>query len=215
VLTKLCRILAPFTPFLTEEIYTNLTGEESVHLADWPEVSHLDQSSNLLQQMEMVRQIVELGHAQRKEKSVKLRQPLAALSYSLAGERLEKPFEELVAKELNVKKVEHLGKAADLQVEFDFNLTPELIEEGLVRELVRQIQDLRKQSGCGFDQRVKVYYQAEERVESLIEKHSQELEGETLSDLIVSKKAEGLAQKTFEVGESSVWIGIKNQDDQS
>jgi len=125
---------------------------------------------------------------------------------------LEKPFEELVAKELNVKRVEYRGKADELQVGLDFNLTPELVEEGFVREIVRQIQDLRKQAGCRFDEWVKVYYQTDTKTANLIKKYDPELKKETLSDLTPSQKMDKINQKTFKVGEGSVLIGLSGND---
>lgn len=141
-LVKLSQILAPFTPFLTEEIYRNLTGERSVHLSNWPEVGKIDQ--DLIKAMSGARAVVEIAHRARKEKSLKLRQPLASLTYTLP-ERLPSEVEAVIAAEVNVKEVKfEPGQKTEPLVEIDFNLTEELQAEGQARDIIRSIQDERK-----------------------------------------------------------------------
>ena len=159
VLTTLARILAPFVPFLAEEIYKNLTKEESVHLADWPEVRNekvLDQK--LLEQMALVRRICELGHAARKEAQIKVRQPLQLIK--VIGSKplqFDEELVQLIKEELNIKQVVFKKGRGELKVKLETKITPRLKAEGEARELVRQIQDLRKKIGCRLDQKVKVY----------------------------------------------------------
>ncbi|MCJ7829690.1 class I tRNA ligase family protein [Patescibacteria group bacterium] len=163
VLVNLCKILAPFTPFLAEEIFKNLTDEESVHLTDWPEFEEKLIDENLEKQMEGVRKICEMGHAKRKEAGVRVRQPLQKLRIENVEWRIEKDLKQLIKDELNVKEVElkegpPAGEASkgELKVELDTQITPELKAEGEARELIRQIQDLRKKTGCRLDEKIKV-----------------------------------------------------------
>jgi isoleucyl-tRNA synthetase len=164
VLITLTKVLAPFTPYLSEEIYRNLKGAakpSSVHLEDWPEVKNekvLDKQ--LLEQMDLVRKICEYGHAARKEKGIKVRQPLGKVvvtspkKISLSGE-----LAQLIKDELNAKKVETVRKTtvgAEMEVSIDDKLTPGLKAEGEVRETVRQVQNLRKEAGCQLDEKVTV-----------------------------------------------------------
>lgn len=141
-LVKLSKLLAPFTPFFADEVFRNLTGARSVHLEDWPEVGEID--GGLLDDMAKAREVVELAHSSRKEKGIKLRQPLASLTYSMS-KQLPKELEEIIASEVKVKKVifEKSSKEGVLAA-LDFELTPELKEEGEAREIIRQIQDERK-----------------------------------------------------------------------
>jgi len=166
VLVNLSIILSPIIPFLTEIIYTNLTGEESVHLSSWPqlnsefkipsfvETSKGKQNSELFADMELVRKIVEVGHRVRKEKQLKVRQPLAKAIINLsASQKFNQKnyissYIDLIKGELNVKKVEiNKSKREDIEVEYNTELTNELIQEGKVRDLIRQIQELRKKQG--------------------------------------------------------------------
>jgi isoleucyl-tRNA synthetase len=167
-LVEITKMLAPFMPYLSEVIYRDLTGETSVHLADWSEVREFRQSS--LDEMDWVRSLVELGLSLRKEHDIKVRQPLAELQYSLGGEdqSLDKSLETILAEELNVKKVtntEVINRANwvsktenNLSVNLNTELTTELKNEGFARELERAIQDLRKKSGLKIGQLVDLYY---------------------------------------------------------
>ncbi|KKU46454.1 MAG: Isoleucyl-tRNA synthetase [Microgenomates group bacterium GW2011_GWA2_46_7] len=136
VLTKLSIILSPFMPYLTHSIYTNLTGDESVHLASWPVAGARD--PQLEQQMQQIMQIVEKAHAARKEAGIRLRQPLTSLSTPGV---ISHDMQEIIKDELNVKSI--------LTGEFalDTNLTPELEAEGTSRDLMRDIQGQRKKLG--------------------------------------------------------------------
>jgi isoleucyl-tRNA synthetase len=147
--------LAPFTPFIAEEIYRNLTGEESVHLSDWPSVGTID--TKLHEDMALARKICEAGHAVRKEKGIKVRQPLRNAKCQVQNVRLDEELLRLIRDELNVKKVEWVqGKESLPQVELDTTLTDELKDEGEARELVRNVQELRKQTGCALDEKITI-----------------------------------------------------------
>ena len=152
VLAILCKLLAPIAPFITEEVYRNLTGKESVHLADWPvSSSDIDETINL--EMDLVRKIVEIALSKRKEAQIKVRQPLNSLTYFLEN-KLSEDLEVVLAKELNVKEVKY--QKGDLAVDLDLEITPELKAEGEARDIVRMIQDERKKIGTRLDEQVSV-----------------------------------------------------------
>ena len=165
VLIYLAKILAPFTPFLAEELYQKMTGAgvvnseipESVHLLDWPEAGVIDEA--VLTQMAKTREIITAGLAERMKKTeteaqIKVRQPLAKLVY--AGEKLDDFYEQIIMEEVNVKSVEH-GEALVLNK----TLTPELLEEGKIRELIRFVQAARKKAGLNVDDRIKLMVSVE------------------------------------------------------
>jgi len=154
VLVRLNVLLAPFLPFLSESIYRNLTGKESVHLTDWPSVDEKMIDTDLEKKMELVREICEKGHFLRKEAGIKVRQPLSKVI--VKNIKLDNSLAELIMAELNVKKVEFKDGKGELKVELDTDLTPQLKAEGDARELVRQIQQLRKEAGCEISQKIKV-----------------------------------------------------------
>lgn len=173
VLVGYTKVAAPIMPFITEEIYRNLTGDISVHLTDYPkgDASLLDEK--LMQQMKLVRQIVELGHAQRKAAAIKLRQPLQGITYE-AAEELDDELEQVIAEELNIKKVEFKKKAAEITVVLETELTAELQAEGQAREIIRQIQQQRKDQGLTLQDKLKVVILPEwpEQFEELIMKQT-------------------------------------------
>ncbi|HSX49056.1 MAG TPA: isoleucine--tRNA ligase [Candidatus Saccharimonadales bacterium] len=150
VLITFCKLSAPIAPFISEEIYKNLTKEESVHLADWPKSRKLnEEEEKLLQGMEKARKIVEAGHAIRKEKQIALRQPLNEVK--ITESHLEEYFD-LIKDELNVKNVSEGSK----EVQIDTNITPELKAEGEMRDIVRKIQEERKNLKTALDEKVEV-----------------------------------------------------------
>ena len=159
VLVYLAKILAPFTPFLAEELYQKMTGAEfdssvteSVHLLNWPEAGEINQE--VLEKMARTREIITEGLALRMNKSeneeqIKVRQPLAEYVYE--GEPLDEYYEQIITDEVNVKSV-RAGEKAYL----DKHLTEELLEEGFIRELIRFVQAARKKAGLEVDDRIKL-----------------------------------------------------------
>ena len=143
------RLIAPFMPFIAEEIYQNLTQEKSVHLADFPQGNQTIHDQKLIEQMQKAREIVEKTHGVRKEKQIKVRQPLSKLEYP--GTKLPKEIEKIIAGEVNVKKI-----ANAKTFKLDTNITPRLKTEGEAREIIRQIQQARKEAGCNLSEKVDV-----------------------------------------------------------
>lgn len=154
VLKQTAVILAPFTPFLAEELYQKITGtHDSVHLLSWPEATSGWEES-VVNDMARTREIITDALALRmqkseKEEQIKIRQPLAKLVYD--GDKLDDFYEQIIADEVNVKRVEN-GK----ELMLDKTLTPELREEGEVRELIRAIQSARKHAGLAPGDTIKL-----------------------------------------------------------
>ncbi|HWQ60396.1 MAG TPA: isoleucine--tRNA ligase [Candidatus Fimivivens sp.] len=212
VLVTLSKLMAPFTPFLAEEIYRNLmnchsglsTGEcavdpeskdvpESVHLAEWPEadVSQIDRS--LREDMLITREIVAQGLKRRAEEGVKIRQPL---SHAYIRINLGNDFVEIIQDELNVKVVEYdmdyeLHKMnKDVDIEIDFEITPQLALEGEAREIIRAIQEGRKKAGFEVSDRITLGIVGKEKVfdgdkEQGLSGFGEEIARETLATEIV------------------------------
>jgi len=229
VLVELCKIIAPFMPFVSESIYQNLTGGESVHLTDYPTSDHTKIDEALIEEMFLTKTIVSLGLASRSKLKIKVRQPLASIQIAMAEQYKNKMSPEqldIIQEELNVKeikllknpselatviakpnakllgpkygkevqtiiqiaktgqfkrlengnikvmkyeltpdemKIAYVGKeGADIEttagilVALDTHITPELEREGLARDLIRQIQDLRKAAQYKVDDRIQV-----------------------------------------------------------
>jgi isoleucyl-tRNA synthetase len=164
VLLELSKLIAPFAPFIAENIFQQLTvnnkqitSEESVHLCDYPKPDKKLIDKKLEEQMKQVCEIVAKGLALRMEKKIKIRQPLAELRIKNLELRKEKTLIDLIKGELNVKNVV-LDKNIKDEIELDTEITKELKEEGLARELARQIQQMRKEAGLVPQDMISIKY---------------------------------------------------------
>ncbi len=174
ILSYLALILAPFVPFLAEELWGKMVGDGSVHLKDWPEAGEIEES--LLAEMAEVRGYVNEALALRAKNGVKIRQPLASVKVPQNAKSFD--FAPILMEELNVKNVEFGGEG----VEFDFELTPELRAEGLMREIIRHIQAARKKAGLNVDDRIELNFTSENtEVLDAFKKFEQEISKEVLA----------------------------------
>lgn len=158
VLLTLSKLLAPFMPFISDAIYRNLAGEESVHLQGYPQGDAEVVDKKLIMNMIILRKIAEKAHAKRKEVGVKLRQPLSSLLYKLP-ERLDNDLEKILASEVNVKTIEYEKySSSEPEVILDTKITQDLADEGEARNLIRQIQQVRKEQGLTLSDKTKIFF---------------------------------------------------------
>jgi isoleucyl-tRNA synthetase len=158
VLDTLSRVLMPFTPYMSEMIYTNITGNQSVNLADWPEVNLVtDDDKKLISLMAEVRKICETGHSIRKTQNIPVKQPLSDITINSPKSDLfqSQGLIQLIKEELNIESVVFID-SKQYAIELNTNLTDDLIQKGKVREVVRNIQGARKDAGCRLDEKVEV-----------------------------------------------------------
>ena len=199
VLVRLSYILAPFTPFLAEELYHNLTGDdESIHLKDWLPAGAVNEQA--LADMARTRELINNGLSLRMKKdehqeSIKVRQPLQCAAYT--GVKLTDYYEQIMAEELNVKEIrwiesldEHLADynvtegviKPESWVEINKHLTPELKREGLMREVIRHVQSARKKAGLQVDDRIMLQLTTDdEQLRQAINEHAEVIAAETLA----------------------------------
>ena len=183
VLINIIKLMAPIMPFFAEENYGKLRSKEmpeSVHLIDWPKAQEKYIDLELEESMAKTREIVALALAERAELGIKVRQPLASLCIK---EKLDEGMLELIKDEVNVKKI-ILGECLKLDTE----ITPELKEEGLVREIIRNIQDARKKANLKPQDKVLMNYSAAPDLDKVIIKNKKIILEETkLKDLVFDK----------------------------
>jgi len=193
VLFKLSITIAPFMPFVTEKIYQELNGsQESVHLEEWPRFNKISKKEeNLLTGMQTARKIVEEGLAERAKAGIKVRQPLQFYQTPLA-KGLSKDFIGIIIDELNVREVKVGEQKLDLEI------SPELKAEGLFRELVRAINNFRKENKLTINDKVSILYQTDSsELAEVITKFEEEIKENTrcLSiEAVSGNQAKELAQ---------------------
>ena len=174
--------MAPFTPFLSEELYRNLTGGESVHLLDWPNKQKINH--NVIESMDFVLSVVNEGLSQRAKQSLKVRQPLNSVEIGGASEDLlnnSHEYEWMILEELNIKTIKW-NKNAEFSVLIDTKVTPELKIEGIARDLVRAVQNARKNNGLNVEDRIVLRISTEnELIEKAVNNFKDIIETETLA----------------------------------
>lgn len=194
VLVRLSYILAPFTPFLAEELYHNLTGDdESIHLKDWLPAGEINRA--ILRDMNALRAAVNDGLSKRAAEGIKVRQPLASAKLvstisQNTPEEVAQFLVDIARDELNVKSVEVVtGSELDVpeasaqpSVVYDLTITPELKREGLMREIVRHVQSARKKAGLQVDDRIILQLTTnDDQLRQAINEHRATIAAETLA----------------------------------
>ena len=283
VLVEFSKLIAPFMPYLADEIYRSLAGEESVHLADWskPNANFIDEKLN--QEIHIVRMIVNLGHGVRAKAKIKVRQPLKKIQVALPENVSAKIIEsqkDVILEELNVKEMEFIREVADIVerqitpnakilgpkygkdvqyiiseikngnfeimvddrvkvgpfilekdevavgfkgkegydvesmegivVALDTVITEELKKEGYARDLVRVIQEMRKEANYEVDDRIYVLVEAQGELKKAIIEFADYITRETLAnELQQSGNLEWDNEKTVEIEGENVKIAVK------
>ena len=271
VLEGLCRMIAPVVPFVTDEIYTKLTGEKTVHLAEYPKYNKKLIDEHIEERMDLVRSLISIGRFVREETKIKVRQPLSEALLDGKNKELISDLVPLIQEELNIKEVvfvDDLNEYMNLSVKpnfkvvgkvfgplikefqtklegltaeeistlqkggtinlevggeqkevtlemvdirisskegfnvgmennnfiiLDTTLTDELILEGIAREMVSKVQQLRKNKDFNVADRITLFYSGDEAVDNCVTSFADYIKNETLSLDIVKK--DGLTEK--------------------
>jgi isoleucyl-tRNA synthetase len=185
VLENISILIAPFMPFTSEYIWQSMTKNnfddknKSVHLESWSEADKkID--VDLLDKMKKLREIISIGLKQRDQNSVGLKWPLnKVIIYS---EKL-KGCDEIIKKQLNVKEIE-FKSGKNLEVELDFNLTPELEAEGYARELSRNVQAFRKELGLQKKDKIELFIFVDEEFKKILKNQKEFIKERTNSKIL-------------------------------
>ena len=229
VLVRLSYLLAPFTPFLAEELYHNLTSDnESIHLKDWLTAGAVNYQ--VLADMSRTRELINNGLSLRMKQdehqaSIKVRQPLQFAAY--AGAKLAEYYEQIMAEELNVKEIrwienldEHLAdydvtegviKPEDW-IEISKQLTPELKREGLMREVIRHVQSARKKAGLQVDDRIELNIASSDaEITQAVDVFADTIKAETLA-VKIGPVADDMEKYDVKIDGKPVEIYLKKAD---
>jgi len=283
VLSELCKLIAPFTPFIADEIFINLSGKDSVHLEDWPTSRPEFINKELNYKMQLARTIVSMGHSLRAKENLKVRQPLNMIQIAVpkaTDSQYINELKEVICEELNIKKIDQIdnpeeltnqilkpkskvlgaklgskmkdviiaakkgdytlesntvqiadeslsledfdiqftakeGFSAEAQdgivVILDTTITQELKNEGYVREIVRQIQEFRKELDLKVDDKIYLYLKTDSKtLENAITEHANYLRTETLAlELQQSGNFEWDSEKYIKINEEEITLALK------
>ena len=287
VLSGLCKLCAPVIPFTTEEIYQKLTGEESVHLTDFPKYDESLINEHIEEKMDLVRSLISIGRYVREENKIKVRQPLNEVLIDGKNESLINDLVPLIKEELNIKKVtfasdltkymnmsvkpnfKEVGKVfgpkikefqtkleslsedeitklyagdeinmnisneeisvnknmVDIRISakdgfnvgmennnfviLDTTLTEDLILEGIAREMISKIQNMRKEKDFNVVDRITLYYNGDEKIEKCIKEYGEYIKKETLALELIKK--DNLEEK-FDLNGHETYLDIRRND---
>ncbi len=187
VLLTFAKLTAPFTPFISEFVYKEVGGAEtSVHLDAWPEmVGTLDEA--VLKEMETTREIVTKALEQRALSGINVRQALGKMT--VVGLVVSDELVEILKEEVNVKQVV-FEKGPSISVTLDTTMTPELLREGMIREIIRQANAARKAAGLTIVDRIRLLVTTgDKEVAKAIEEHRADLlEGTRANDVVIKEE---------------------------
>jgi len=173
VLENLLRVIAPFMPFISENIWQKVTennfkkSNASVHLQEWVKHDSKLIDKKLIESVKEIREIISIGLASRDKLKIGLKWPLAKVVIK-KEKKFGREFEEIIKSQLNVKKIK-FEKSKKLEVNFDMAMTPELEAEGYAREMSRQIQAFRKKLGLNKNDLVETIIITDEDFKKILE----------------------------------------------
>ena len=215
VLLRFSRTIAPLMPFLAEELWQQVTGNnfgsggKSVHLEAFPKAGEVDKE--IVAEMEKVREIVELGLSRRDEAGIKVRQPLNQFSI-FNFQFSNQDFEKLIKDELNVKNVQCQAGKGEIKVELDTEITRDLRLEGIKREIIRLVNARRKKQGLTLKDSIEIYWESEdEEIKEALGKYEQDILKDTLAGSLESGLKEEIEIKESKVNEGIIKLGIKKK----
>ncbi len=234
VLTELSKIIAPFMPFLAEQLWQKVTGhnfenqDKSVHLEEWPKIAESrprrlrpaeagkPKAESIIEEMQVTRKIVELALAKRDEAKIKVRQPLNRLEVRSKKLELKNDFVGLIKDEVNVKEVElaidgSLANENEIAVKLDTAITPELKKEGIRREIVRYVNALRKEAGLTINDKIILNWKTDSReIKDAVTLHSAAIRQDTIAgEIREGKDIQPIQEKTVKIDGSEIWLAVQ------
>jgi isoleucyl-tRNA synthetase len=217
VLERVSRLMAPFTPFISEKIYTELAPKaESVHLAEWPAHERERIDSRLEGHVEMAKAVIEAVNFARQEADIKLKWPLSEIHVVCKEESYREALldvKEIIKSMANVADVRVCEKAHKAGKKFEHGeivLGEVLKGDALLRELVRKIQMLRKEAGLKVTERIALTLETDKETEkTLTESQKEILEGVGAGSLAFGQLSEQRGSMEFEGAKIGIWFQVE------
>ncbi len=200
VILEFSKLLAPSMPFIAEDLYLKITGgmeKESVHLENWTEEfvgEFSPEEIDILEKMKETRLIVSIGLEARAKAGFKVRQPLQSIKVKSQKLKSDKEYFNLIMDEINVKEIIFDESNVNV-VELDLTLTEDLKEEGIMRDIIRTIQGMRKDKQLNPSDQIELVVDTDEKGKKFFEKFNDEI-----------SKTTGLKEISFEVMEGGVLV---------
>ncbi len=214
VLSVLARLMAPFTPFLAEALYRSVAPgrDASVHLEDWPKARRGALDQKLFTEMDEVRRVVSLALAERASAGIRVRQPLRELRLKSSNAlRKNRALLEILKDEVNVKTVV-FPKGLRKEVELDTTLTHELREEGLLREFLRIVQDLRQDAGLRPRDRIELMVVGVDELRHVLVANEPLLKREVGASAVAYQRSDKVTVELQTKLEGQLlWVGIRKR----
>lgn len=208
VLLKLAKLAAPFLPFIGEEIYQHLgKGEQSVHHEEYPKANQRSIDKKLEEKMSQLRQIAAIALAKRAAKGLKVRQPLRQLVINNKQLVTDKELADLLKEEVNVEEIV-FGK----QIKLDTKITAQLRTAGMIRDLIRLVQGMRKDAGLKPGELVYLRYSTSPSLRKILQAAESEIKAEISADKIEAgpkRKEVFLVEKEVKLDSQKIWLGIR------
>ncbi len=211
VLDNVSKISAPLTPFISEEIYQTLRGlnfekNNSIHLEKWPDFSEEKINENLEVEMKLAREVVSVALERRASEKIQVKQPLQKVT--IIGPKLNEELFDIIKDELNVKEVENkINQKEEIEIILDTNITQELKLEGVSREIIRKINDLRKKQGLTIQNKIEIKIKTDSKlINGAITKFEKEINSSVQAVKISLEENDG---KEIIVDDEKLIISIK------
>jgi isoleucyl-tRNA synthetase len=224
-LTTLCKLLAPITPFISEEIYQNLHKGKSAFESNWPQKDEKLVDKKLEEYMEVVDEVAEAMLYARQLAKLRLRWPVDAIYLKTSERRIEeavKNCEEVLCRLCNTKRILIVSKEPKgefVRIDRGFGtvfvekgLSEEALEEAIVKELIRYVQDRRKSRGLNVRDAIKLYLSCDEETSEIIKKFSETIKRKVGAKEILLGGAEGEHREAIEIMNRKIEIGFKKVD---
>jgi isoleucyl-tRNA synthetase len=234
-LVTLAKLIAPFTPFLADELYQNLVltafpdAPESVHLADFPVADESKIDQRLSADIQLAMRVASLGRAARSQAGIKVRQPLAEVMVQANSEREKESLERgkfQLLDELNVKDLKFITDMETLDkgsysitsegncwVAVPTRPSSELEAEGMAREIVHRLQTMRRSAGFEIADHIVICYQGDEYIRKVMTEFAEYIKQETLAKQLLETAPEpGAFTESHKLGEHKVSLSVKRLD---